>query len=270
MLKTYGTMLTMPTWTEHELSLVDPDIESWYDRFKTYGGVPRFVFWDKMDNYYLEKEIKNNGAAIAIKFIKYGCRWVDTETMDTLVHMNPPRNAEDRYMYSDSTLIYTFTSDIVFQMLCTNYRDDLLVEASILFNSGADMKWNYLDDTSIGLLFEKIYFWLAPVAGRSITCESLEISIDQVPLTVTLPNYKILTRNWKEEHNLQSDILYYPNVSNMDSRNAFCVVSITGVTVLIILQITIATIHPMKANDTSLVFSMHLRSPSENKLQDRY
>ena len=250
--KNYGTRYTLPTWTENELCLVKPDIESWYHRFVIFGGVARPVFWVKKTVQDLRNEIMSKGGDIATKFFKNGFGWVDTQMSYTLVHINPPRDAEDRYMYSDSNLVYTFASDFAFKELSEHYRIGLLAEAAALFNAGGDIACNTLGGASAGNLFEKLCLWLAPLAGSTISCVTLENNVDTFKFAV--PKYEILNRNWKEEHNLVSGVLYQPSVSNMEAGDAFCVLLINGVYSLIVFQMTVAEIHPIKANGLTYIY----------------
>ena len=67
----HSCTFTLPTWSQEELSLVDRNVESWYDRFVQCGGVPRTVFWDgtfadPMD--YLFQAFEEKGATVAEYF----------------------------------------------------------------------------------------------------------------------------------------------------------------------------------------------------------
>ena len=64
---------------------------------------------------------------------------------------------------------------------------------------------------------------------------------------------KILKHSLVEDNNLKPDIFYQPQISNMESGDAFCVISTanengTKVYKLIILQITVAKKHIIKIN----------------------
>ena len=251
-INSFGITYTLPTWTENELCLINPDVDIWYDQYEKLGGVARQVFRNISAVEVIDRLIKDKGDDIIAKFLKHGFGWKDFEINYTLIHINPCRDSDGRYLYSDSNISYTFASDYVFRKLCDYHRDGLLAEAASLFNAGGDIACQKLGGASAGNLFEKLCLWLVPVAGRTITCESLETRENQ--FVAAIPNYEILNRTWKEEHNLVPGVLYQPAVSNMEAGDAFCVLLMNGETILIVLQITVAEMHPIKANGLTYIY----------------
>ena len=82
--------LTLPTWSEEELCLVDRNVGSWYDRFVMCGGVPSIVLWngelsDPMDYFF--RVFEDNGAIVAGCFFKNSFGNIDFDKE----HINPPR-----------------------------------------------------------------------------------------------------------------------------------------------------------------------------------
>lgn len=39
-------IVTVPSWSVAELSIINPDIAAWYDRFEKCGGNARVVLWN--------------------------------------------------------------------------------------------------------------------------------------------------------------------------------------------------------------------------------
>ena len=258
----FGTKYTLPTWTEKELCFVNPNIVSWYDRFEKFGGVPGHVFAKDFSMQVLDNVVKEKGSSLlSTKFLKYGFRFIDSEVDYSIIHINPPRADDGKYIYSDVSIVYTFASDFIFRKLCEYYKECLLKEATALYNDDIHHACKTLGGASAANLFEKLCLWLAPVAGRTITCESLETNKD--PMVVTIPKFEILPYNWKEEHNLLSGVLYQPTVSNMEFGNAFCVVLIDGVHVLIVFQFTVEEMHSVKANGLSVIYDAFTESVRE-------
>ena len=247
-----GITYTLPTLTENELCMISPNKDIWYDRFEKLGGVARQVFWDNSLDVVLNRLIDQKGRGLIKRFLKYGFGWSDVDINYTLIHINPPRDADGRFLYSDSDLVFTFASDYVFRKLCDYHSKGLLADAAALFNSEGDIACRKLGGASAGNLFAKFCLWLAPVAGRTITCESLETR--EVPVVAAIPNCQILHRSWKEEHNLVPAVLYQPAVSNMEAGHAFCVLLVNGETILIVLKVTVKEMHPIKADGLTRIY----------------
>jgi hypothetical protein len=262
-------MYTLPTWSEDELSVLNPDKERWFDRFVKCGGVPRIVLWvgpsgDPMRKF--DDALKAKGATVANYFFKYGFGDVDPEKSYFLVHINPPiSESGDGVMYG-GTPVHTFASDYVFQKLAAMHGSSLIAEALGLFNAGGGVA--SLGAVSAGHLFEKICLWLAPIAGKSIRPELLGRS--DFPLDrILLPQVQILPPKWKQLKNLVFDILYQPTISNLESGDAFCVVKMTGIWTLVVLQVTVAENHPIKANGLKVIYDAfpdNLRTLIQRKL----
>jgi hypothetical protein len=250
--------LTLPTWSEEELSLVEPVTEKWYDRFVQCGGVARIVLWSQVG--HSEDPIvkfcaafNEKGPLVASYFFKHGFGNVDQENSYHLVHINPPFSLqENRYQY-DSEAIHSFASDYVFRRLSRMYHGSLIAEAANIFNAGGDLASNSLGASYAGQLFEKICLWLVPIAGKTICPESL--APDQFPLgAIVLPQVQTLPVRWYRLHQLEMGVLYQPQISNLESGDAFCLVSVDNICTLVVLQVTIAENHPIKSNGLNVIF----------------
>ena len=189
-----------------------------------------------------------------LQSIKYGFDWLNSESSYSLVHFNPPRNTEDRYLYSDANVVCTFASDYVFRQLSSQHRMVLLTESAALFNAESDITCSRFGSASAGNLFEKLCLWLAPIADHTINCESMQDS-ERDSFTVAIPDSEILAHDWKEKRDLtSSEVLYQPVVSNMESGSAFCVLLIDNKYVLMVSQMTVAENHPINANGLTQIY----------------
>jgi hypothetical protein len=250
---------TLPTWSEQELMLVNANIGAWYERFVMCGGVARILFWDglfddPMNSVHAALQAK--GVAVAEYFFKNGFGNVDPEKSYALLHINPPFSQElSRLWYEAPQPIHTFASDWVFQQLKSKFTTGLVTEATGWFNAGGGkIASEKLGAVSAGHLFEKICLWLVPFAGKTITPMSL--SQQQAPLgSIVLPSMQSLPHDWKENGNLTCGVLYQPLISNLESGDAFCLLSLpNGGFCLVVLQVTVGEQHPVKANGLKCIF----------------
>ena len=93
---------TMPTWNEKELEAVNPNTESWSERFETFGGVPRLVFSSKPRNRFLiDLALEEKGPSLSEKFFKDELFSTDFLQVPMLVHANPPKLADGNFKYDD-------------------------------------------------------------------------------------------------------------------------------------------------------------------------
>ena len=249
----HSCTFTLPTWSQEELSLVDRNVEIWYDRFVQCGGVPRTVFWDRtfanpMD--YLLQAFEEKGAIVAEYFFKNGFGNIDTEKSYSLLHINPPVLLDGSISYM-SRPVHTFASDFVFQNLKSNYTSALVAQAASWFNAGGGLASEKLGAASAGHLFEKICLWLVPLSGSTIQPTALgqREDVGWFGGEMKLPLMKSLDYNWKDLKNLEEGFLYQPRISNLESGDAFCLVRHDdGLLTLVILQVTVGEKHPVKAN----------------------
>ena len=256
-------MYTMPTWSEQELMFVNSDVESWYDDFVLFGGVPRHVFSTaagidprtKLDNALTMK-----GGAVVEAFYKYGFGTVDSEQSYMLVHINPPTLPDGGFVYDgNGRAVYTFASDAIFQLLAAKYHAKMLAEAVNVFNAGVAPET--YGAVSAGNYFEKICLWLKPLDGCHINATALRGG-GYIDFTVPRERY-LLPRDWKKTANLPVDELILPRISNLESGDAFFVLE-NGVDsyLLVVLQITVGSSHPVRANglrDILLAFPESVR-----------
>ena len=108
---------TMPTWSKEELEAVNPNTESWSERFETFGGVPRLGFssnprYRDLEGIPLTKEY----LLIAEKFFKGELSSTDFLQNSLLVHVNPPKLANGN-IKCDGWEEYSLASSYVHNML---------------------------------------------------------------------------------------------------------------------------------------------------------
>jgi hypothetical protein len=279
---------TFPTWKYSELLFVVPDDGNWIDRFILFGGVPRSVFWDFVEEdskKNLKRALDSNGGIIADYFFKPGFGHIDPENSYMLIHMNPPSSPTDDDWLYDEMEVYSFASDHIFNLIREKHQSRILAEPVNLFNAGIAS-----EVYGAGNLFEMICLWLKPVAGRQIQCSSLE---SNKSYCINLPEMSLLEYHWKENardditQKLQKSVLYQPKISNLESGNAFCLVyvDIKGFPTLclVVLQITVGEKHPVQVSglhDIILAFPTHIQAgivrkflvfvtPTDGKLNSR-
>eukprot|EP01033_Poteriospumella_lacustris_P003572 gene3572-2591_t len=246
---------TLPTWSELELLFVSADIDSWYEAFVLFGGVPRYLFPQEDTSHtgstiainpytLMEKALGEKGGAISESFFKYGFGTVDSQQSYLLVHINPSVSAAGEVDY-DGVTKYTFASDAVFQRLVQKHRDQLLAGATGMFNAGAASET--YGAVSAGHLFEKICLWLTPIDGTRFT--ALSLSGDSYAEFEVPPVRELLPHDWKKTARLVPDVLYVPRISNLESGDSFYLVGLPeGGYQLVVLQMTVGTSHPVKSN----------------------
>ena len=121
----YKYTYTLPTWSEEELCMINPNIDEWYDRFEKWGGVPRSVLWHgNGDNpeQTIDKIIRDNGHIVTKNFFEQGLGEIDTLTNYTLIHIYPQRSEDGKYIYQGPLYVCTFATDYIFRMLELEFR----------------------------------------------------------------------------------------------------------------------------------------------------
>ena len=263
---------TLPIWTEDELCIVNPNINIWYDRYEKWGGVPRSVLWDGTGNKVeqtIDTMIRLYGHRVIKNFFQYGFSEIDSLTDYTLIHMNPQKSQDGKYIYQSPNPIVNFATDYIFRILKSVFKRYMLREPARWFHTGCDAavaKYGYDVASSI---FEKICLWIVPLENRTISCESLSNPTTLSLNPITLPTVALLTHQWKKEGCLASNILYQPKVTNLEFGHAFCVLQIYNSLAFIILQITIAEYYPVKLNGLKCIlnaFSEEVRLSIERKI----
>ena len=160
---------TMPTWNEDELLCINQFASGWFGNFVTFGGVPRHVLWNGIDNdprKLLHTAINTKGGNLARNFFSFGHGDVDPDMSFMLVHINP------RWDYNSHTWSYigepdySFASDEIFLIIEQTYQHALLAQALQIFNVGVAS--DTYGSVSAGHLFEKVCLWFAPLAKKSI------------------------------------------------------------------------------------------------------
>ena len=120
---------------------------------------------------------------------------------------------------------------------------------------------------SFGIFFEKVCLLLVPIAEKTIEVSFFDIEDKNSKRTFKLPRMECLPINW-EKSNLTANVLYRPrNSINFESGDAFCVIpdeTQAGKLVLLVLQITVSSSHPIKANGLKKIYNSFERNIREN------
>eukprot|EP00349_Pseudokeronopsis_sp_Brazil_P005188 CAMPEP_0202968314 /NCGR_PEP_ID=MMETSP1396-20130829/13571_1 /ASSEMBLY_ACC=CAM_ASM_000872 /TAXON_ID= /ORGANISM="Pseudokeronopsis sp., Strain Brazil" /LENGTH=299 /DNA_ID=CAMNT_0049694489 /DNA_START=464 /DNA_END=1360 /DNA_ORIENTATION=- len=261
----------MPTWSQEELQFVNCDVDNWYERFVTFGGVPRYVLWNGNGtdpSRVLEEALSSKGAVVAEYFFTKGFGDIDPNKSYMLVHINPPFMPDKGDWDYLGLGIHSFASYEIFKRLSMSFESYMLSNSCNLFTTGAAK--NKLGAGSAGNLFENIVLWLRPIAEETITLKALSNSEERIELT--LPSSQILPTHWKAnktEDRLNPGYLYKPRTSNLESGDCFCVVEHNGGYWLLVLQMTVASTHPVKVNglkEIVLAYSLEVQYALTRKL----
>lgn len=268
----------LPTWSYFELLCIQPDDRQWIDHFILFGGVPRSIIWDGIEEnpaIKLEDALESKGGIIADYFFKHGFGNVDTEKSYMLLHMNPPWSPTDNDWQYNCHAVHSFASDAIFKRIAEKHQIRLLAEPINLFNAGVAPE--VYGGGSAGNLFEKICLWLKPIAGHQISAQSLLEPLRS--FHIVLPAMGLLEYHWKENardnelKKLLPGVLYQPKISNLESGDAFCLVPYERdqdiFYLLVVLQFTVGEKHPIKINglnDIVLAFPESLRKRIVDKL----
>lgn len=244
----------MPTWSEQELLAVGGENrDAMYDRFVLFGGVPRYVLWPgegRDPAWMLTEAMPINEPRFMESFFSHGYWNTDQEQRCMLVHINPPWSSEKADWDYQESFEYSFASDEIFRRLLVRVDQSLLDKARTKFNAGTWLK--AYGPGFAGHLFKKLVLWWTPLATKTVTLMTLADPSNQ--LTVTLPAMKVLPRWWKaakgsSEGELDTNCLYQPRIANLESGDAFCVISeMDGSATLIVLQVTVGETHPINVN----------------------
>lgn len=241
---------TLPTWSEEELRIIgDPNNNSWLERFEKCGGVPRIALWTQGNDNgddpmkVVVNALRDKGPNVIDRFFKNGFGGIDAETNYSLIHVNPLSDEEGTVSYA--SVVYTFASDWIFLQLQHMYNEQLVNSALGMFNAGGSVASESHGPVSAGHLFEKICLWLAPIAEKTIRPRSLSNGQE---MRIEFPGKQLLPIEWKTENMLNADILYQPRICNLESGDAFCLITSDKGYCLVVVQCTVAERHPIRAN----------------------
>jgi hypothetical protein len=250
----------MPTWNEDELLCINQFASDWFNNFVTFGGVPRHVFWNGIDNdprKLLSHALDTKGGHLARNFFTFGLGDVDPDMSFMLVHINPRENYNSHTWSYIGEPVYSFASDEIFVMIEKKYESALLAQALQIFNAGVAS--DTYGSVSAGHLFEKVCLYSAPLAEKSIHVTFFDKTIPSC--CYNLPAIEVLPDNWKSSATLKDNLLYRPRISNLESGDAFAVIRDEvhpELWVLIVLQITVGKSHPVKSNGLVRIFNSFL------------
>jgi hypothetical protein len=258
---------TMPTWDENELMSIADNCEDWYQRFILVGGVPRDIFSTDKNirsiNESLQTAITVKGPILADGFFKYGFGNIDEYISYKLIHINPPKDlTRESWEYTES--YYSFASDYVFLEISKKFENALLASALNTFDAGVGSETYF--SASFGIFFEKVCLLLVPIAEKTIEVSFFDIEDKNSKRTFKLPGMECLPINW-EKSNLTANVLYRPRNFNFESGDAFCVIpdeTQAGKLVLLVLQITVSSSHPIEANGLKKIYNSFERNIREN------
>jgi hypothetical protein len=239
---------TLPTWNELELHFLGSNIADWYDAFALYGGVPRHIFGTASDfKQPLDKALLFKGAKSADSFFNFGFGGPDPDQSYVLVHINPPRTESGSYIYH-GTPVYSFASEAILQTFVELNTNKMFAKAIHLFNRGKPSA--VLGAGTAGICFEQLCLWLCPLQGKRMVASPLPKPSVGTALYFHVPSTRaMLSYDWKRTKSLEANLFYVPRVTNLTSADAFYLVegAESGEYTLVVLQITVAESHPVKA-----------------------
>ena len=252
---------TIPTWSECEYAAYLSFDHFWADRnfdralhsnlvqhsVAMYGGSFRNVVVavrDVLDGYvatidvHVTSALQSKGAGTAECVFVNGFRGGDADISDVLIHRNPPVDDAGDYVYGGKPIVYTVASSRVFEKLLDFNSLQYSAKMKLKFNGGI------FSGGEDGKLFEYLCLNVFPFCGRSF--DVVLLSNSNSTQNITVPTTKtILTPNWRTVM-LEQDVLYVPSHGTMESGDAFCLMIVQGVPSVIVFQITIAELHPVK------------------------
>ena len=248
----------LPVWSYDELKTVNENEASWSSEYEEFGGVARSIlrgpiYFDLIKGELREK-LRCIGHTVMKLFMKRNFGAIDIDTSYALVHINPPRSEDGKYIYTCLDFEYTFASMYVFRKLMTTFKKSQLMEVSCWFNTTEDLVSQKYGGSFAGDMFEWLCLFQVPLCERKLSCESL--GNNQNPLgNFVVPEIELLSSIQMKEGNLHPMVLYVPKASNFESGDAFCTIEVDGVKVLLVFQITIASSHPVRANGLVKIFN---------------
>ena len=224
---------------------LNADIGLWYKDFVLFGGVPRYVFQRAPGisaHKLLVEAFAQKGGASATELFGFSFGTLYSEQTYMLVQINPPVSDDGDYEYSGWT-VYSFASDAIFQKLMEKHSEVMLAEAVRRFSrSPALVSYGAVSSSN---LFEKICLWLKPLNGQRIVATSLSGAAD-LSFDVRTESH-LLPYDWKMIEDLPVNKLNLPQISNLESGNAFHVVSESANSFsLVVFQVTVGKSHPVK------------------------
>ena len=246
----------MPTWSYEEMSeyiLSDTfgedfgknleEKQNMLEMFEYFGGVVRSVV--SKNKGLIDKAITAKGSLICQHYFKAGHGGIEDHISDVLIHRNPPKDADGKFLYEvlDEIFIYSFASQYIFRELVKNNKVALIKEAKQKYAVGT------MSGGEDGKEFELLCFHTGAFSGVSFTATPLNGTEGLNDLNIVFPESEYLVRDWKTSNDyLKANVLYLPTIGNLESGDAFCVMELNGVTTLIVMQVTIASSHPVKMN----------------------
>jgi hypothetical protein len=275
---------TMPTWSELELRFLAPNNKDWFDAFCTFGGVPRHVFPGPIGgnpHHLLNNSLTAKGFDLAASYFVRGFGATDEKQNYMLFHINPPEITKGVYDYSGYPE-YSFASSEIFDRLAEMNTQCLITKAINLFNDGVASET--IGGVAAGKLFELVCLRLSPITGHCLKATRLYGPVKSTrsggkskstdasstfPIAADTEDFQVpatrelLSMDWKKAHQLEANKLYVPRVDNMESGDAFYLVPTDGSSassalaagrgreqayMLVVLQVTVAASHPVKAN----------------------
>ena len=239
---------TMPTWSKEELEAVNPNTESWAERFETFGGVPRLVFSSDPRMRDLEGiPLTEQNLLIAEKFLKGELSSTDSLQNSLLVHVNPPKLANGNIKYDgleEHSLASSYIHNTLRYSRITFYMID---EAKGVFNSGRGLQ--KYGAHSARRLFERMCVYLEPITELSFTATSLSTGEPSASFTIPRETFLLLS-GWEELKQLPINMLITPYNSEFESADAFYAVEDSPNSFqLVVLQFTVGEeSHPVNIN----------------------
>jgi hypothetical protein len=168
-----------------------------------------------------------HGLTVISNFMRSGHGAEDSSSPYALLHINPPKNVDGSHNFTGLRVL-SFASDTIYKKLMVILDKSILAQAIRTFNAGEASRT--YGASSAGVLFEKMCLWSCPLTNKTldvIQLDSLSSTASTVLTnSVTFPSsIEELPRNWTSGNVLLPDILYIPRSCNLESGDAFCLLS---------------------------------------------
>jgi hypothetical protein len=256
-----GTILTMPEWSMDELDdltscsffqnitpfAFNPS-EFVHQQYLLFGGSLGNIMRSSMS--HVNTAITEVGKTLCDHLFTSGFGRGNQHNPDILIHRNPPVDENGNFLYSGPEIVYSFASVLLFTKLYAKYRDIIITQACAKYING--LSYSAQDED----IFESLSFLCFKLSGR-YNVKSLAGGKD---IILKIPDrMEFLPNNWKVNDTTfipKLNTLFYPVYKNMESGDAFYVISEGGVNSLVIIQATTRRTHPVKANGLNIIFEI--------------
>jgi hypothetical protein len=267
---TYKIKYFVPTWTREELEQL-PDVpDDWLDKYKIVGGVPRQILSDMEPMLQqLEETLSTKGNDIANQVFTKGLGTSDDDQSYALIHINPARDPTTcKIDYAKK--IFSFASPNILTWATKINIAQLKAKAINIFNNDDPRK--HFSGGSAGLYLERLCLWISPICGQSLEMKRLvDDGISEETLILQLPkernDFSSLRLYVNGTNKLAVNTFYVPSYTTLESCDAFCLMddaNEAGKYILLMIQITVAKTHPVKANGLNEIYKAYSTEATSN------